>query len=152
LAQAENSRRAALTACQSDSPRRSTLWLRLSTCLGLANFILDSHKRGFAFHKKYCSFPSTENLTTLLGANRSQFCKTVVVGRDGTVGRLVRGLKDRSIPIAILPTGTANNIARSLGIVGDPKDILAGIARAPIKSLDVGVAKGPWGKNYSSKR
>jgi diacylglycerol kinase (ATP) len=70
----------------------------------------------------------------------------IAAGGDGTVGRLARGLEDRSIPIAILPTGTANNIARSLGIVGDPKDILAGITQAPIKSLDVGVAKGPWGK------
>ena len=70
----------------------------------------------------------------------------IVAGGDGTVGRLVRGLKDRSIPIAILPTGTANNIARSLGIVGDPQEILAGIAQAAVKSLDVGVAKGPWGK------
>jgi diacylglycerol kinase (ATP) len=70
----------------------------------------------------------------------------IVAGGDGTVGRLARGLKDRSIPVAILPTGTANNIARSLGIVDDPETLLAGIAHAPIKLLDIGVAKGPWGK------
>jgi diacylglycerol kinase (ATP) len=58
----------------------------------------------------------------------------------------VRELKDRDIPIAILPLGTANNVALSLGIVGEPKSLLSRLTAAPIMSLDVGVAKGPWGK------
>ena len=60
------------------------------------------------------------------------------------MGRVALSLKDRSSLLAILPIGTANNIARSLGIVGEPKDILPELARAPIKFLDVGVAMGPW--------
>ena len=43
----------------------------------------------------------------------------ILAGGDGTVGKSVRWLRDRMIPIAILPLGTANNIARSLGIEGD---------------------------------
>jgi diacylglycerol kinase (ATP) len=80
-------------------------------------------------------------------ALRKNWDLVIVAGGDGTVGRAVRELKDRSIPLAILPTGTANNIARSLGIVGEPKSLLSQLSAAPIKSLDVGLAKGPWGKS-----
>jgi diacylglycerol kinase (ATP) len=70
----------------------------------------------------------------------------IVAGGDGTVGKSVRWLKHRETPIAILPLGTANNIARSLGIVGDLESLLSRFATAQVRSLDVGRAIGPWGK------
>jgi diacylglycerol kinase (ATP) len=70
----------------------------------------------------------------------------IVAGGDGTVARAARGLKDRSIPVAILPVGTANNIARSLGIVGEPDALLPRLLTAQILRLDLGLATGPWGK------
>src|ERR1051326_989280 len=39
----------------------------------------------------------------------------VVAGGDGTVGRVVRRMPGHDVPVALLPSGTANNIARSLG-------------------------------------
>ena len=42
----------------------------------------------------------------------------ILAGGDGTVGKSVRRLRERKTPIAILPLGTANNIARSLSIEG----------------------------------
>jgi diacylglycerol kinase (ATP) len=80
-------------------------------------------------------------------ALRKSWDLVIVAGGDGTVARAVRELKDRSTPLAILPIGTANNIARSVGIVGEPKSLLSRLPAAPIKSLDVGLAKGPWGKS-----
>ena len=80
-------------------------------------------------------------------ALRKSWDLVIIAGGDGTVGRAVRQLKDRSIPITILPVGTANNIARSMGIVGEPKRLLTQLSTATIKSLDVGLAKGPWGKS-----
>jgi diacylglycerol kinase family enzyme len=79
-------------------------------------------------------------------ALRKSWDFVIVAGGDGTVARVARELKDRSIPLVILPLGTANNIARSLGILGEPTAPLSQLAFAPIKSLDVGRAKGPWGK------
>ncbi len=70
----------------------------------------------------------------------------VVAGGDGTVhkvGRLVAGL-DKTI--AILPLGTANNIARSLGVEGEPREIVSGLSRARKLTIDVGIAEGPWGR------
>jgi diacylglycerol kinase (ATP) len=70
----------------------------------------------------------------------------VVAGGDGTVTRVARSLRDRTIPIAILPLGTANNIARALCLEGDAEGLVAGLSTARPQRLDVGLAEGPWGK------
>ena len=49
----------------------------------------------------------------------------MVAGGDGTVAAVVKMLPDRSVPLAIIPSGTANNIARSLGICGAPEASIA---------------------------
>lgn len=70
----------------------------------------------------------------------------VVAGGDGTVGEVVRANPGRAIPIAILPTGTANNIASWLGLTGIPlEELVADWTRALRQPFDVGVARGPWG-------
>src|SRR5437868_2564299 len=48
----------------------------------------------------------------------------VAAGGDGTIATVIRALTDRSIPVALLPLGTANNIARSLGIAGTPQELV----------------------------
>src|SRR5262245_1404178 len=69
-----------------------------------------------------------------------------VAGGDGTVGKVARRLIGRNTPIAVLPTGTANNVATSLGITDMPlEQWVAGWATACRKKFDVGVASGPWG-------
>jgi diacylglycerol kinase (ATP) len=70
----------------------------------------------------------------------------VAAGGDGTIAKVAVALAGRDIPLAILPTGTANNIARSLGIVGGASHILAALEGARRRRLDVGVARGPWGE------
>lgn len=72
-----------------------------------------------------------------------------VAGGDGTVARVARRMTDRGIPVAALPSGTANNISRSLGLVERPfEELVRGWAEARRVKLDVGVAKGPWGERY----
>jgi diacylglycerol kinase family enzyme len=70
----------------------------------------------------------------------------VVAGGDGTVHRVARQIAGRGKTMTVVPLGTANNIARSLGIHGTPKELLRGLGRAREIAIDVGVAKGPWGK------
>ena len=69
----------------------------------------------------------------------------VVAGGDGSVAAIVKVLPDRSVPVALIPTGTANDIARSYGISGDPEEIIAGWDLKRRKRLDIGNAHGPWG-------
>lgn len=73
----------------------------------------------------------------------------VVAGGDGTVGRVVRRMVGRGIPVTLLPSGTANNIARTLGLVERPfEELVRGWDSARRVKLDVGIAKGPWGERY----
>jgi diacylglycerol kinase (ATP) len=70
----------------------------------------------------------------------------VVAGGDGAVARIIRNLADRTVPIAILPLGAANNIARSLGVEGDADALLECLRCASLRRLDVGTVSGPWGR------
>jgi diacylglycerol kinase family enzyme len=55
----------------------------------------------------------------------------------------------RDVPVAVLPTGTANNIARSLGLLKRPfEELVDGWREARRVRLDVGIASGPWGQRY----
>ncbi len=90
----------------------------------------------------YCSTKSSGFKSAL----KKTYELAVVAGGDGTVGKVLKGLKDRTIPVGILPLGTANNIATSLGISGPPAEIAASWNLKRTRKLSVGIARGPWGK------
>src|SRR4051812_25250682 len=73
----------------------------------------------------------------------------VVAGGDGTVGKVARRMVGRGIPMSILPSGTANNIARTLGVLDLHFEKIVRAWDKPRRvKLDVGVAAGPWGERY----
>src|SRR5882762_8183419 len=72
----------------------------------------------------------------------------VAAGGDGTVGKVGRELIDTGIPLSVLPLGTANNLARSLGFIAPPEEIIMGLEAGKTRAFDVGLARGPWGKQY----
>ena len=69
----------------------------------------------------------------------------VVAGGDGSVKAVALALAGRGIPMAILPMGTANNIAKSLGIMGSVAELIAGWRGAERRRLRVGSVTGRWG-------
>jgi len=72
-----------------------------------------------------------------------------VAGGDGTVGRVIRRMVGRGVPVTLLPSGTANNIGRTLGLLERSfEDLVRGWETARRVKLDIGVAKGPWGERY----
>jgi diacylglycerol kinase (ATP) len=69
-----------------------------------------------------------------------------LAGGDGLVGNAAKRLVGRHLPIAILPVGTANNVANALGLTNKPlQQLVDGWATARRTKFDVGVATGPWG-------
>lgn len=74
----------------------------------------------------------------------------VAAGGDGTVARVARKIAGRGAALAILPTGTANNIARSFGVPCDLDALLGALADggryARVAQWGLGVARGPWGE------
>ena len=72
----------------------------------------------------------------------------VAVGGDGTLRAVATRLVDKGVPIALIPLGTANNVARTLGVAGRPIDILAALAEPRKIPYDVGRVRHPWGTDY----
>jgi diacylglycerol kinase family enzyme len=69
-----------------------------------------------------------------------------IAGGDGTVAKVVKKLHGQSVPVTILPTGTANNILRTLGPADVPiEELIAGWSTASRRKFDVGIIDGPWG-------
>jgi diacylglycerol kinase (ATP) len=74
----------------------------------------------------------------------------LLAGGDGTVSKVARRLvaMNSEVPLAVLPLGTANNFARSLGFCLSPKELIERLNDGKCDRFDVGLARGPWGKRY----
>lgn len=99
-----------------------------------------------AGHTAHYQSSKDENWHSVL----EQSCDIVAVaGGDGIVGTVAKNLIGRHIPIAVLPMGTANNVAKTLGLIDRPlEQLIAGWATAPRVKFDVGMASGPWNSKY----
>jgi diacylglycerol kinase (ATP) len=65
--------------------------------------------------------------------------RIVVVGGDGTLNEVLNGLVDPGrVPIAQLPTGTANMLGHELGLPGDPREAAAMVEGGEVRRLDMG--------------
>jgi len=72
----------------------------------------------------------------------------VVAGGDGSIRAVAIRLLGREARIAPLPMGTANNIARLLGLDAEPLKIIAGLADPMERNLDLGRVNTPQGQSY----
>jgi diacylglycerol kinase family enzyme len=71
---------------------------------------------------------------------RSRSDVVVAAGGDGTVGKLAKRLARTGVPIAVVPMGTANNIAAALGVDGDPRAALRALEGLVEADADLGRA------------
>jgi diacylglycerol kinase (ATP) len=78
--------------------------------------------------------------TTLDAALAQPLDAVVVVGGDGSVGAVGRRLAGRPLPIGIVPAGTANNIATSLGATAG--NLIERLASGTTRAFDVGLVEG----------
>jgi diacylglycerol kinase family enzyme len=67
----------------------------------------------------------------------------MIAGGYGTVRKVTKELLQKKLidkiwPIALLPVGTANNIAKTLGIEGSSEEIVSALHQAEPKKFDVG--------------
>ena len=72
----------------------------------------------------------------------------VTAGGDGTFRAAATRLLGKKVALTHLPLGTANNVGHSLGIEGNPREIIAGL-KDPVKGFfDVGIVTAPWGRDF----
>ena len=70
-----------------------------------------------------------------------------VAGGDGTVARVAAQMRPNGCPIAVLPLGTANNIAKSLGIGHPTVELVASWHIEKHMAFYPIAAAGPWGRS-----
>ena len=74
----------------------------------------------------------------LIGRHLGRIDRVIVGGGDGTLNAAVQVLVQRSLPLGIIPLGTANNLARTLGIPSDLDAACAASAGATSRRIDLG--------------
>ena len=72
----------------------------------------------------------------------------VAMGGDGTIEAVMRGMIGSKVRLGIIPTGTENNIAKSLGIPKDLQEACALIATDKTLKLDMGQVTTRKGKKF----
>lgn len=72
----------------------------------------------------------------------------IAMGGDDTIESVIRGMAKSKTVLGIIPAGTANNLARSLGISEDPKEACTLIAGGQIRKLDLAQVKVGKGKKF----
>ena len=70
----------------------------------------------------------------------------IAMGGDGTLEAVLRGMVGRKTPMGIIPTGTQNNIAKTLGIPTEMEEACTLIASKHVRKLDVGKVQVKNGK------
>ena len=74
----------------------------------------------------------------------------IAVGGDGTINEVVNGLAGTSVPLGILPFGTANDFARQTGIPDDPQTAMALVVEGEPVTVDLGMLNDRAFLNVSS--
>jgi len=72
----------------------------------------------------------------------------VAAGGDGTIAAAAKALAGSTVPLAILPVGTANNIGFTLGLSATAERLVSGWESARLQPFDLGVI----GCNGSTRR
>ena len=81
--------------------------------------------------------------TRVLQEEIERGAKTVIVGGgDGTLSQCAHILVGTSVAMAVLPLGTGNTLARSLGIPLDIEEAAQSIARGHVEAINVGRVNG----------
>jgi len=94
--------------------------------------------------------PPAGQLSSLIGARAPDHDLVIVGGGDGTLNAALEGLVACGLPLGLLPLGTANDLARTLGIPADPIEAARVIVGGRVKRVDLGWVNGKHFVNVAS--
>ena len=81
-----------------------------------------------------------QGLSTRAAADQTEL--VIAAGGDGTIHAVAKGLIGMQSALGIIPTGTMNNLARSLGIPETVEEACEAIARGETRIIDAGDVNG----------
>ena len=80
----------------------------------------------------------------LIRRHAGEVDRVVVAGGDGSINSATQVLVEIGLPLAIIPMGTANNLARTVGVPLDLEGAAAAAAGAHRRPVDLGRVNGRW--------
>jgi YegS/Rv2252/BmrU family lipid kinase len=93
---------------------------------------------------------SPEHLTATIHHYQDQVDLVIIGGGDGTLNLATTALVETQLPLGILPLGTANDLARTLGISTNLVEACQIIAAGKIQAIDLGWVNGQYFFNVAS--
>jgi YegS/Rv2252/BmrU family lipid kinase len=85
---------------------------------------------------------SREELSPLIVRHGREVDLVAVGGGDGTLNAAALGVIEAGLPLGVLPMGTANDLARTLGIAPDLDSAAKVIAQGHTRVIDLGLVNG----------
>lgn len=83
--------------------------------------------------------------------DKADECDLVIIGGgDGTLNASARALVETQLPLAVLPLGTANDFARTIGLPPDPVEAARLVTRLAPRPIDLGEVNGRLFFNVAS--
>lgn len=91
-----------------------------------------------------------QQLPEVIRQHQDQVDLVIIGGGDGTLNAAAAGLVNTNLPLGILPLGTANDLARTLGIPATLPEACQVIANGEIRHIDLGRVNGQYFFNVAS--
>lgn len=125
-------------------PKKALLIVNFFSGMGRAKTILADVIDVLSSGGFLCTVYLTKNkASTISTASKAwqEYDAVVAVGGDGTLSEVVNGImmSEKNIPVGYIPTGSTNDMARSLGISANPREAAETIAAFSPRKYDVGM-------------
>ncbi len=91
-----------------------------------------------------------ENIADIIARNAAHYDFAIVGGGDGTLNAAAPALVETGMPLGVIPLGTANDFARTVGIPADPMKAAELIAAGKQQDIDLGEVNGHLFFNVAS--
>lgn len=88
------------------------------------------------------TYASTSDQAAVATALAADADLIAIAGGDGTMRNVAARLIGHNVPVTLIPTGTANNVGKTLGITGEPLDLIAGWQSGRLVPFDTGIVRG----------
>ncbi|ELR96840.1 lipid kinase [Gloeocapsa sp. PCC 73106] len=95
-------------------------------------------------------YPSAEELPGVIEKQADKVDLVIIGGGDGTLNQAVDSIIPHNLPLGILPLGTANDLARTLGIPTEIESACRVITDGIIEYVDLGWVNGKYFFNVAS--
>ncbi len=106
--------------------------------------------KSLGFELQEAPIDNPDQLPDVIREHRERVDLVIIGGGDGTLNAAVAGLVDAHLPLGILPLGTANDLARTLGIPATLPEACQIIAAGKVQPIDLGWVNGKYFFNVAS--